>query len=809
MSEKVVSRIRKRDGNIVPFDNAKITEAVFNAAKSVGEENREVAGMVTEKVINELVVQFDEENVPSVEEIQDTVEKVLMENGNVKTAKAYILYRQERERIREEKRAILPNLEDDSDFNVNQLRIAAGKYLARDEKGEICETPNQMFRRIAKTLAKPDYDQYGKEKGKQWEDEFCKTFSNLWFVPGGRTIANAGLGCNQLANCFVVPVNDSMEEIFESVKNQALIQKTGGGTGFDFSQLRGKGTRVIKSNGVASGPVSFIKVFDAATSVIMQGNRRGANMGVLRIDHPDILDFIAIKDDLNALTNFNLSVGLTDAFMQAVKDDKDYNLIAPHTGKPIKKMSAKMVFDILVQHAWRTGEPGVLFIDTVNKDNKVRNVGDIAATNPCGEVPLLPYEACNLGSVNLDRMITNGEVDWDRLRYTVRTSTRMLDNVIDASTYPLPQITEMVRKTRRIGMGILGFADMLFQLGLPYDSEEGVAMGEKVMEFINTESHKVSQELAEEKGVFPAWEGSDYEKEGIKMRNCALTSIAPTGTLSMLADTSGGVEPNFAICFVKNSHSLGETFVYVNKHLESIAKQRGFYSKALMKKIVEQGTLQGLDEVPEDVRKVFVISHDIEPKWHIKMQSAFQKHVDNAISKTINFHYKATPKEVEDGYMLAWELGCKGCTVYRDGSRMNQVLNIKEVNKKEESEDEVSEETKETEPGIEKVETGKPNVALENPEIVSEVTSSGSEENTSSVFPEEATQTELTSMASGSDNVQSVVQEMQTDMPAENTEVLQAEKDEKICPECGTQMFATEGCYTCPNCAYSPCSLKL
>lgn len=779
MAEKTISRIRKRDGTIVPFDKSKIAEAVFKAAKSVGGENREAAERVGNKVLKELVSEFDEENIPSVEEIQDAVEKVLIEEGHAKTAKAYILYRQEREKIREEKRAILPNLKDDSDFNVNQLRIAAGKYLARDEKGEIVETPKQMFTRISHTLAKPEFDKYGEEKGKEWEKEFYKVFSNLWFIPGGRTIANAGQGCNQLANCFVVPVNDSMEEIFESVKSQALIQKTGGGTGFDFSKLRGKGTRVVKSNGVASGPVSFIKVFDAATSVIMQGNRRGANMGILRIDHPDILDFIAIKDDLNALTNFNLSVAITDEFMQAVKEQRDYDLIAPHTGKSIKKINAKMVFDILVQHAWRTGEPGVLFIDSVNKDNKVKHVGLISATNPCGEVPLLDYEACNLGSINLDRMVSNGQIDWDRLRYTVRTATRMLDDVIDASTYPLPQITEMVRKTRRIGLGILGFADMLFQIGVSYDSEEGVKTAEKVMEFINTESHKVSQELAEEKGEFPAWEGSDFHKQGIKMRNCALTSIAPTGTLSMLADTSGGVEPNFAICYVKNSHSLGETFVYVNRHFEAIAKQRGFYSKALMKKIVEQGTLQGLDEVPEDIQKVFVISHDIKPEWHIRMQGAFQKHVDNAISKTINFHNKATPKEVEEGYLLAWESGCKGCTVYRDGSRMNQVLNIKEVNKEKEEE----QEKLETE---EKQEEIKPAVALEKPELVQEAVAETSkptpvEENTQPTTP----QTEI---------------DQQTELKAE---------DDKICPECGTTMFATEGCYTCPNCAYSPCSLKL
>jgi len=684
-SGTIVKKIVKRDGRTADFDKEKITNAVFKAASAIGGEDRKKAEELAEKVVYFINQAYDDNKLPTVENVQDIVETVLIKEGHAKTAKAYIIYRQKRAELRRAKKEILGGMEDKSDFNLNQIRIAEAKYLERDDEGNVTETPEGMFRRVARCLASPEKKYCNDKKVNEIEEEFYQSLRNLEFIPGGRTLANAGTPVNQLANCFVVPVEDSMYDIFESVKEQALIQKTGGGTGFDFSRLRPRGTRVIKSNGIASGPVTFIKVFDAATSVIMQGNRRGANMGMLRVDHPDIVEFITAKDDLTNLTNFNISVSITDKFMEALKEDTDYDLIDPHTKEVVKKANAKEIFSIIVTHAWRTGEPGIIFIDRINKLNPTKHVGLIEATNPCGEVPLHPYEACNLGSVNLDRMVINGEIDWNKLKRVTRTGTRLLDNVIDGGTYPLEKIDKMVKANRRIGLGVLGWGDMLYQLGIPYNSEEAVKLGEKVMKHINDEAYKMSQELAEEKETFPYWKGSDHEKKGIKMRNATVTSIAPTGTLSMLAETTGGIEPNFAICFIKNVLG-GEQFIYVNRHFEKVAREQGFYSESLMKRIAERGTICDIKEIPDHVKRVFVTSHDITPGYHIKMQAAFQKHVDNSMSKTINFHKNATVKDVENGYLLAYGLGCKGVTVYRDGSRYNQVLNIKEVNKEEKQE---------------------------------------------------------------------------------------------------------------------------
>ncbi len=692
-----ITQVRKRDGRIVLFDQQKITTAIFKAAQAIGGTDYELAERLGAQVIEDICSRF-KDSIPTVEQIQDSVETILIKTGHAKTAKAFILYRHERTMIREAKKEILGGLVDTSHLNLNQLRIAEAKYLMRDDNGKVIETPDQMFRRVANALAQPERAYGGEEAVKKAAETFYTTFSKLEFLPGGRTISNAGIGCNQLANCFVLPVGDSMEEIFDAVKWQALVQKTGGGTGFDFSRLRTKGSRVVKSNGVASGPVTFITVFDAATSVIMQGNRRGANMGILRIDHPDVLEFVTMKDDLTKLNNFNISISVTNTFMEALENGEEYDLVDPHTHQVVKRLDARYVWRQLYEHAWKTGEPGIIFIDRINERSTVRHLGEIRATNPCGEVPLLDFEVCNLGSVNLSLCVKNGTVDFERLRRITRTGVWMLDNVIDAGTYPLPQITEMAQKTRRIGLGVLGFADMLYQLGIGYNTDEGVELGEKVMEFIEHEAHNMSQELAEKKGVFPAWKGSTFEKEGIPMRNCAVTSIAPTGTLSMLGDTSGGIEPNFAICFIKNSHSLGQQFVYVNKYFEKVAKERGFYTPDLMKKIAEKGSLHGIMEVPEDVKAVFVTAHDISPVDHIRMQAAFQKNVDNAISKTINFANYAAPEDVQKGYLLAWKLGCKGCTVYRDGSRQNQVLNIKEVNVQREQVEEVAEQPDEVPP---------------------------------------------------------------------------------------------------------------
>jgi ribonucleoside-diphosphate reductase alpha chain len=428
-----------------------------------------------------------------------------------------------------------------------------------------------------------------------------------------------------------------------------------------------------------------MRVFDVMCSTIMQGNRRGAQMATFHVWHPDIEQFVTAKDDLTQLTNFNISVMIDDKFMHAVEKNEMYDLIDPHTSEVVKQVNARDLFDKISYHAWKTGEPGVLFVDTANRFNKIKHLGTFKATNPCAEIWLLDHEVCNLGSINLDRMVKHEDgipkVNWEKLKATTRKAIRFLDNVIDASEYPTPEITEMAKKTRRIGLGVLGFADMLYQLSIPYSSEQGRKLATEVMRVIDEEGWDTSEALANEKGAFPGWKGSEFEKEGRKVRNCAITAIAPTGTLSMLGDTSGGCEPNFALAFIKNSHSIGATFTYGNKHFEKVAKDRGFYSPELMKRIAQQGTLDGIDEVPDDVKRIFEVSFNISAEEHIYMQAAFQKYVTNAVSKTVNFPNSATLEQVKAGYMLSWKSGCKGSTVYRDGSRGNQVLNISEVKK--------------------------------------------------------------------------------------------------------------------------------
>jgi len=638
--------------------------------------------------------------------------------------------------------------EDTLGLSENQLRIIYAKYLMRDSVGNVIETPRQMFKRISREISSPDLEYGSKpEDVKKLEDSFFDMMSNLDFLPGGRTIANAGTPVKNLANCFVIPVSDSMEGIFEAVKKAALIQKRGGGVGYCFSTLRSEGSWVSGCSGIASGPLSFMNVFNVMCSTIMQGNRRGAQMATFHVWHPDIERFISAKDDLTQLTNFNISVMLDDKFMKAVETDSDYDLIDPHSKDVVRTVKAKELFDKIAHHAWKTGEPGVLFVDTANKHNKIKHLGEFKATNPCAEIWLLDYEVCNLGSINLDRMVRyvdgNAEVDWDKLKKVTRLATHFLDNVIDAGEYPTPEISEMAKKTRRIGLGVMGLADMLYQLNLAYSSEEGRHMANKIMQTIQDESWAMSEELANKKGVFPGWHGSEFESEGRKVRNCATTAIAPTGTLSMVANTSGGCEPNFALAFIKNSHSIGQQFTYVNRHFERVAKERGFYSEELMKKIASQGTLDGISEVPDDVKKVFEVSFNVSAEGHIRMQAAFQEHVSNAVSKTINFSNNATIEQVKEGYMTAWKTGCKGCTVYRDGSRGNQVLNIKEVKTQD------SKSEKKTEIKI---------------------------EGTKPVFEEKPI-------------------------------VIISAKQMVSCPECSAKLVKQEGCVLCPDCGYSACSV--
>lgn len=567
-------------------------------------------------------------------------------------------------------------------LSENAIKVLERRYLKRDEKGVLLEKSRDMFVRVARNMASAE-KKYGKteEEIKGIEKQFFDIMTDLDFLPNSPTLMNAGKELQQLAACFVLPVGDSMNDIFEALKETALIQKSGGGVGYSFSSIRPKNDIVLSTRGVSSGPISFMTVFNAATDTIKQGGtRRGANMGILRVDHPDILDFIISKDNNEKLTNFNISVGVTETFMRTVENDDEYEIINPRTKEVVDKYRAKEVFGKIVEHAWKNGDPGIIFLDRLNKDNPTPNLGQIESTNPCGEQPLLPYEACNLGSINLAHMVKEEEgikkVDYDKLKRIVHTAVRFLDDVIDMSKYPLGKIMKMAHGTRKIGLGVMGYADLLIILGIPYNSEEALELAQRVMSFIQDESKDASRELTRERGVFPNFKGSIYDSpDGYEIRNATTTTIAPTGTLSIIADCSSGVEPLFAISFIKNVMD-NDRLLEVNKYFKKIATDEGFYSKEVMEKIAESGNLKDIDEIPSGYKRIFVTAHEISPKWHVRTQAAFQKFVDNAVSKTINFPSSATVQDVENAYMLAYRLDCKGITIFRDKSRGTQVLQV-------------------------------------------------------------------------------------------------------------------------------------
>jgi ribonucleoside-diphosphate reductase alpha chain len=560
------------------------------------------------------------------------------------------------------------------ELTENALTVLRARYLLKDDKGNIIETPEDMFRRVAKTIASAESLHGGNPV--EWEEKFYTLMTNLRFLPNSPTLMNAGKKMGQLAACFVLPVSDSMDSIFDTLKNAALILQSGGGTGFSFSRLRPKSDIVRSTGGIASGPVSFMKIYNTATDVIKQGGaRRGANMGILHIDHPDILEFIKIKRSEEELTNFNISVAVTDAFMDALKNNGEYDLINPRSRAAAGRLKAKVVFDEIVESAWKTGDPGVVFIDRINKANPTPKIGNMESTNPCGEQPLLPYEACVLGSMNLSKYVKDSkrDIDWDSLSGDIRTSVRFLDNAIDANKYPIPAVEEMHKGNRKIGLGVMGWADMLILLGIPYNHKKAFSLARDLMKFIRATAREASVGLAEVRGVFPNFRGSIYDYPGMqRVRNATTTTIAPTGTLSIIAACSSGIEPLFALAYKR---LILDTELYeVNKYFFEIAKNRDFYSVQLKNKVMEKGRLRGIKEVPNDIKRLFKTAHEIPPEDHIEMQACFQEYTDNAVSKTINMPYRSSKEDVAKAFLLAYEKGCKGITIFRYGTAKKGTL---------------------------------------------------------------------------------------------------------------------------------------
>ena len=660
-------QVKKRSGEVQVYQEGKISHSILRAQQNINKEDKALADKIGKLVAEELKPQFEQEKILGTDEIGDVVERVLIDQQLYDIARAFIIAR---ERQRQEAKAEKGlGVIDDIGLSYTSIVVMKNKYL---QKGE---TPKGCFKRVAKAVAKAETD---KKNRSLWEDRFFTVMSTLRFLPGGRTLANAGTANGQLANCFVMPMPDSVEGIFESIKESSLLKKNGGGVGFSFSRIRPKGDAVAGTSGKAAGPVAFMKIINEASEILQQaGGRRSGNMVVLHVTHPDILEFITCKEDEASLNQINFSIGLTDKFMRAVKKDKPWDLINPHTGSVVNTVSSRSIFELACSYAWKNGDPGMIFLDRINQDNPTPRVGVLEAVNLCGEQPLLAYEACNLGSINLAKHISGGQVDWSKLAETVKIGVRFLDNVVSVCKYPLKKVEAVVKANRKIGLGVMGWADLLVKMGIPYDSKEALGLAEKMMKFIRETAWNTSEALGKEKGSFKNFKGSLWQKRKYKFfRNATLTTIAPTGSISMLANCSYGIEPHFANAFYKEALG-GIRLPEINKDLLVKLRQVGLdTSNGLIDQIVANGTLQLIKEIPDEIKKIFVTAHEIEFQDHVKMQAAWQKYTDNAVSKTINLAADARVEDVIKAYILAWELGCKGLTVYRDTSRRVQVLNI-------------------------------------------------------------------------------------------------------------------------------------
>lgn len=737
MIQMAMWQVRKRSGETQAFEAGKITQSVARAQSNVNITDAEQAKRVGALVVADLQKRLASERVIGTDQIGDTVERILIDESLYIIARAYIIARErQRQETRAEKQL---GVTDDIGLPYNSIVVIRNKYLQKDEHGNPRETPKAMFERVAKTLALAESSQRARFKKR-----FFDVMVSLRFLPAGRTLANAGTANNQMANCFVLPMPDSVEGIFEVVKESSILKKNGGAVGFNFGKIRPKGDAVAGTTGEACGPVAIMKIINDASDILLQaGGRRSGNMVILPVSHPDVFEFITCKEDETLLPHINYSLGVTAKFMRAVQDDQPWNLVNPRNGEVVNTVSARSIFELASSMAWRNGDPGMIFMDRINADNPTPQVGVLEAVNLCGEQPLLSWEACNLGSLNLAAHLTsNGKrsLDWDELRRSVQLGVRMLDNVISGCSYPVKKVEGTVRRNRKIGLGIMGWADLLVRLGIPYNSEEALKLARRTMKFIREIAEEESSKLGKEKGNFPNFKGSLWEKKGFRhFRNATLLTIAPTGSISMAAGVSYGIEPHFALAFYKEAMG-GIQLPEVNADLLAALRDAGIEENGLLDEIARIGTIQQMTQIPERIRRVFVTAHDLSPKDHVLTQAAFQKYTDNAVSKTINLAHDARAEDVEEAFMLAWKTGCKGITVYRDQSRRVQVLHV-----------------------------GK-NAAKRIEQRAKRVNSSAS-------------------------------------LQANKLQAHKLKSLSSECPQCGATMQMVEGCATCPSCAFSVCSV--